>query len=522
MRKKSWLPKKMEEFVSCGKLFSKITSKRLRIPRTHAVTGIHRKGREPQRRISMATVKISTWRIRRWRRSSERFGSIIQGCFIYCHQIEPRVQLTCRGREESLLISKIYNTERNSSEKKYSMRGRRDWREAKTSEAKNKFNCFDMAGKDGILYFILQLYARIRSDEKILRKLFSQFPLKVKASTRCLVSRPSVSVRQNSSCNPKSPGEYEIQVWIWEERSMNSEFGCDQRTSGIESHVCFRRLWRSVSHRRMPREPRSLHSQWLTKSQLLELQTKRSFTPSNVDFKCKMTMEKKWKEVIKKAHKTKGKECPLCCIQKYELQEQSQVRTWVRVHPGECSQEQSQVWNIFQKHLSWMVRNLLKPTHHWGAAHKLHRGDRWSRNKGSYGSLLRKKEETSIMVCLESSKPSVENHEYGSQDSNNVETKVKPSSVHRETVAFTMRVKPGLLEKQQRQQRQQQHHVNASENKVKLLKRTESFEGTKITTALPGGQTCRKHPFKALIFKYVYFDTMIDVTVKKRGQRIGM
>ena len=25
-----------------------------------------------------------------------------------------------------------------------------------------------------------------------------------------------------------------------------------------------------------------------------------------------------------------------------------------------------------------------------------------------------------------------------------------------------------------------------------------------------------------LIFKYVYFDTMIDVTVKKREQRIGM
>ena len=35
---------------------------------------------------------------------------------------------------------------------------------------------------------------------------------------------------------------------------MNSEYGSDQRTSGIESYVWFRRLWRSVSERRMPRE----------------------------------------------------------------------------------------------------------------------------------------------------------------------------------------------------------------------------------------------------------------------------
>ena len=54
-------------------------------------------------------------------------------------------------REESCLISKTCIIERNSSEKKYTMRGE-DWREAKTSEAKNKFNCIDIAGKDGILF----------------------------------------------------------------------------------------------------------------------------------------------------------------------------------------------------------------------------------------------------------------------------------------------------------------------------------------------------------------------------------
>ena len=52
---------------------------------------------------------------------------------------------------------------------------------------------------------------------------------------------------------------------------------------------------------------------------------------------------------------------------------------------------------------------------------------------------LRKKEENFDNMYFESSKHSVECHEYGSQDSNNVETKVIPSSTHRETVASTKR-----------------------------------------------------------------------------------
>ena len=70
--------------------------------------------------------------------------------------------------------------------------------------------------------------------------------------------------------------------------------------------------------------------------------------------------------------------------------------------------------------------------------------------------MFAQKEENFDNMCLESSKPTVENHEYDSQDSNNVETKIESSSVHRETVAFTMRVKPGLLEEQQ------QSHVSTS------------------------------------------------------------
>ena len=60
-----------------------------------------------------------------------------------------------RPREESFLISKIYNIERNSSEKKYTMR-REDWRN-QNIWGKNKFNCIDIAGKDWILFFITTL-----------------------------------------------------------------------------------------------------------------------------------------------------------------------------------------------------------------------------------------------------------------------------------------------------------------------------------------------------------------------------
>ena len=86
---------------------------------------------------------------------------------------------------------------------------------------------------------LLQLCARIRSDEKISRKLFTSFPLKVKASTRCLVSRHIVSVRQNSSSKPQNPGSTRYS-------QVYSECGSDQRTSEIERYVWFRRLWKSI------------------------------------------------------------------------------------------------------------------------------------------------------------------------------------------------------------------------------------------------------------------------------------
>ena len=60
----------------------------------------------------------------------------------------------------------------------------------------------------------------------------------------------------------------------------------------------------------------------------------------------------------------------------------------------------------------------------------------------NYSSPLRAKECNLNDVCFESSKTAVVNHGQGSQDSKNVKTKVEPSSMHRETVASSIRVAP--------------------------------------------------------------------------------
>ena len=77
----------------------------------------------------------------------------IQGYFIYCHHIEPRVQLVCREQNHSL-FHKIYVIERNFPEKKYTMR-RRD-RKSQNIRGKNKFNCIDLAGngRNSVPYYI--------------------------------------------------------------------------------------------------------------------------------------------------------------------------------------------------------------------------------------------------------------------------------------------------------------------------------------------------------------------------------
>ena len=94
------------------------------------------------------------------------------------------------------------------------------WRigKVKTSEAKTRFNCNDIAGRTEFCT-LLQPCARIRSDEKISRKLFTKFSLMVKASTCCHVSRHSVLVRQILQVTPENLGSTRYsQVRTWEDR----------------------------------------------------------------------------------------------------------------------------------------------------------------------------------------------------------------------------------------------------------------------------------------------------------------
>ena len=150
-------PKRWRICVSCGRWFSKNIRKRLRIPRTHSETGIHRKESESQRRISRRKGRVSTWRIRRWRRSSKDKWSI-QGYIIHCHHIEPRVQFACRVKNHPLFHT-IFNGRR--LEKSQNIWG------------KQQIQLFLIKqGKDGNLYFY-KLCARISFRWKILRKLFT-------------------------------------------------------------------------------------------------------------------------------------------------------------------------------------------------------------------------------------------------------------------------------------------------------------------------------------------------------------
>ena len=76
------------------------------------------------------------------------------------------------------------------------------------------------------------------------------------------------------------------------------------------------------------------------------------------------------------------------------------------------------------------------------------------------------------------------------------------SSVHRETVAFTMRVKPGLLEKPV----SIRPRIKSKYKKRKNPSRGQNLDYDSWMTYV------EKALFEILIFKYVYFDTMIDVT----------
>ena len=139
----------------------------------------------------------------------------------------------------------------------------------------------------------------------------------------------------------------------------------------------------------------------------------------------------------------------------------------------------------------------------------------------NYSSSLRTKEENLNNVCSESSKPAVVNHGQGSQDSNNVETKLEPSSVHRETVASMIRVAP--VSSKSGSGGSSNLASTHPEAKSIYVKR-EIPKEDRIWTFIPGCQKC-----KGILLKLaspgvlqIWFDTMIKTKEKQMERCFGM
>ena len=121
----------------------------------------------------------------------------------------------------------------------------------------------------------------------------------------------------------------------------------------------------------------------------------------------------------------------------------------------------------------------------------------------NHSSSLRTKEENFDNVGFESSKPAVGNHEQCSHHSNNVKTKVELSSIHRETVASTMRVTPASS-------KSSSSGSGGSSNPMSIHPRTKSIymkkeipKEDRIWTTIPGCQKCQRDSFETRICKCV-------------------
>ena len=105
----------------------------------------------------------------------------------------------------------------------------------------------------------------------------------------------------------------------------------------------------------------------------------------------------------------------------------------------------------------------------------------------NYSSSSRMKEDNLNNVCFESSKPVVVNHGQGSQDPNNDKTKVEPSSMHRKTVASTIRVAPASSKSSSGgSSNPTPKHPEAKSINMKKEIPTEN----RIWTMIPGCQKC--------------------------------
>ena len=118
------------------------------------------------------------------------------------------------------------------------------------------------------------------------------------------------------------------------------------------------------------------------------------------------------------------------------------------------------------------------------------------------------------MCVSESFKPAVVNHEQSSQDSNNVKTKVEPSSVHRETVASSKSSSGGSSNPSS-------IHLKAKSIYVKK----EIPNEDRIWTVIPECPKCKRDSFETRISKCVtnmVRHTMTKMNEKQMERSIGV
>ena len=292
-----------------------------------------------------------------------------------------------------------------------------NWRKAKTSEAQNLI----LQQKDVILYIVTTLCKKSFRGED-LEKALHLHSLKVKASTCCHVSRQSVSMWQVLQANLKNTGSTrESQVLTWEERSMDSGCCSVQRASrNRELCVVQKILEICLSENACLGKPRSTNN--------------RSFIPSNVDSRWKSDnakgMKGGHKEGAQKQKLRKVHFFSLMYIHRVQMSEYTPEN--VRESNLKCGNYEIENWDNHYR-IGWRLssmktcENEFKITsstrtiiEYFGMSH-MTTYKSWIMD---YGSLLREKEENFDNLCCESSMPTVEYLQYGSQDSNNVKTKM--------------------------------------------------------------------------------------------------
>ena len=335
---------------------------------------------------------------------------------------------------------------------------------------------------------------------------------------------------------------------------MNSDCCSVQRTSVIESYVWFRKLWRSALSETHASGNRAV---WTT-----DLSSQAILIPDE-----KATMEKEWKEATEKAFiKTKNKESPLCCIDGYpsnsKVLRQNNLKCGhkyehipvnVRKSNFKCGNYQVQMKELYpnfqrrsmkQKWRSWKFKKI------WTIIHEAVDGCRqWnvtrmnSKSSSSISIIIElirnvlfefwqvvscritvhhcaKKKKTLIICVMNFHSLPWNITSTTHKIRTTVETKMNLQTCIGKIVAFTMRVNPGLLEKQHRQQRQrqQQSYVNTSWGQSLITEKISAFEKTEIWIVIPDVEKILFETSHRHVFLLRQHDKL---TAKKREQRFG-